>query len=303
MTQQASYLRRESSSASGKDTPVYPLDERHQRYISRAALGALYQELSAYPKPGLVSFVDSGSHRDMDASTFVRSLFSLKDYFGEIASEGSRGVSFGELQYAGLEAEARMLRATGNVNTHRGAIFSLGLLAAAAGSLGVDDKPLDEGLLGRVVRKLWRDDILLAAPREPCSHGTLVARMYGAVGAREEAAAGFPHVFNSGLPALEKALIRGVDFHEAVIQAFFSLMAVVPDNNLLFRAGEDGLAYAQDAAKSFLERGGVYRQDWQLYAGIIHHQFVAHRLSPGGSADLLAATLFVHRLRTSFRDL
>lgn len=281
---------------------VFLADNQTAQLIARAAINALHQELCAYPKPGLVSLVDSGSHQDMDASTFMTSMSSLRTYFQEIALAGMRNAGFDELRRFGLEAESRMLRATKNINTHRGAIFTLGLLAAGAGFLISVGQPLEGHILSHVVRERWGKEILLSAPRKPCSHGTLVASQYGVAGAREEAAAGFPHVFNLGVPALQKSLLKGVDFHSAIIQSFFSLMAVLPDNNLLFRGGEEGLLCAQVAAQSFLTEGGVYRENWQECARHIHHEFVARHLSPGGSADLLAATLFVHPLQVTLRN-
>jgi triphosphoribosyl-dephospho-CoA synthase len=254
--------------------------------------------LCAYPKPGLVSLVDSGSHADMDASTFLRSLSSLRGYFREIAMAGMGNAGLDELRRSGCEAESRMLKATGNINTHRGAIFTLGLLAAAAGHLVSRCESVKGDSLSHVVRERWSDEILLSARRDPCSHGTLVGVRYGVAGAREEAAAGFPHVFNVGLPILGDSLSKGVDYDAALIQTFFGLMAVLADNNLLFRGGEQGLACAQAAARSFLEGGGVYRNNWQDHARTIHHEFIARNLSPGGSADLLAASLFVHSLES-----
>jgi triphosphoribosyl-dephospho-CoA synthase len=281
---------------------LFLADNQTAQLIARAASDALFQELCAYPKPGLVSLIDSGSHQDMDASTFMTSMSSLRTYFQEIALAGMGNAGFDELRRFGLEAESRMLRATKNINTHRGAIFTLGLLAAAAGFLISRSQPLEGHILSHVVRERWGNDILLSTPRKPCSHGTLVASHYGVAGARQGAAAGFPHVFNTGLPTLQESLLTGVNFDYAMIQTFFSLMAVLPDNNLLFRGGEEGLSYAQVAARSFLDKSGVYRRDWQECARHIHHEFVARRLSPGGSADLLAATLFVHRLQVTLRN-
>jgi len=249
-----------------------------------------------------VSLIDSGSHQDMDASTFMASLFSLRVYFQEMAFAGMGNAGFDQLRRFGLEAEFHMLKATKNINTHRGAIFTLGLLAAAAGFLTSLRQSLEGDILGQVVHDRWGEDILRSAPPEPCSHGTLVASLYGVAGARQEAAAGFPRVFNTGLPVLQGSLSTGVDLCFAMVQTFFTLMAVLPDNNLLFRGGEQGLSYAQVAARTFLDSGGVYQNNWQGCARQIHHEFVARRLSPGGSADLLAATLFVHRLQATLTD-
>jgi len=91
--------------------------------LARSAVRALYAEVALEPKPGLVSFRDNGSHTDMTAATFLHSLFALRHYFGHIAQAGFEGADFGHLQALGLAAEARMLRATGGVNTHRGAVF------------------------------------------------------------------------------------------------------------------------------------------------------------------------------------
>ena len=102
--------------------------------IGRAATLALHDELALSPKPGLVTLVDNGSHHDMDAHTFMRSLFALRGYFVRIAEAGHAGAAFADLERCGIAAEARMLAATRGINTHRGAIFMLGLLCAAAGA-------------------------------------------------------------------------------------------------------------------------------------------------------------------------
>ena len=264
--------------------------------IGRAAVGALYRELVAYPKPGLVSLVDNGSHIDMDAQTFMRSLFALRHYFCAITAVGLSAPPFSLLQALGRAAEARMLKATQGVNTHRGAIFSLGLLAAAAGLLRTAGRPATGPALSEVIRDHWGQAILDSGNTASPSHGSLVAHRYGVGGARIEAASGFPHLFQIGLPALQQALARTGDLEAASVHCFFSLMAVVPDTNLLYRAGEGGLTFAHAAAQYFLDKGGVEQVGWQRQALSIHQAFVSRRLSPGGSADLLTATLFVHRV-------
>ena len=276
------------------------MNKRLTQQIASAALNALYQELRAYPKPGLVSLVDNGSHRDMDATTFMRSLFSLRNYFKDLALAGILQHRFGELQRLGIAAEARMMKATKNVNTHRGAIYTLGILAAAIGHLRSSGQLLEGQAISSFVRERWGEDILLSVPDKPCSHGTIVVSQYAVPGARQEAINGFPHVFNIGLPSLQESLSKGADFHSAVIQTFFNIVAVLPDTNLLYRGGERGLSYARDSAQSFLDDGGVYRKDWHEHAITIHHEFTIQRLSPGGSADVLAASIFVHRLQKTF---
>jgi triphosphoribosyl-dephospho-CoA synthase len=266
--------------------------------IGRHAVQSLHQELAAYPKPGLVSPVDNGSHADMDASLFFRSLFSLRGYFREIASAGMRKVDFAELKQLGIKAETRMMTATGGVNTHRGAIFNLGLLAAAAGALKADGLSLQQGAIGAKVRLTWGNAIISHGKKLPrSSHGSLVASRYAVGGALQEASAGFPHVYGVGLPALQDCLAGGVSMNSAVVQCLFHLMAILPDTNLLYRGGEDGLKFAQESAQTFLAAGGVYHPEWRSRAVAVHRHFIEMNLSPGGSADLLAASLFVHRLQ------
>ncbi len=275
-----------------------PAHDMH-RVIGLLALDAMRDELRCYPKPGLVSPVDNGSHADMDADLFLRSLLALQDYFPAIAAAGAEDASFARLQALGLTAENDMLRATGGVNTHRGAIFCLGLLAAAAGRRLARGERLTARALGTTVNNQWGKAILAAArttDRCPNSHGSRMAQRYGLGGARAEAAAGFPHVFDVGLPALRQALRQTADDERAKVQCFFSLMAVLPDTNLLYRGGPAGLAFARHAALGFLAAGGIHHPAWRARARALHAQFMRRRLSPGGSADLLAATLFVHHL-------
>lgn len=267
--------------------------------IGRAAVRALYAELALHPKPGLVSPLDSGSHDDMDMKTFMRSLFALRGYYRDIAACGAAGADFAALQALGITAERRMLAATGGVNTHRGAVFGLGLLAAAAGRLRRTGKPLGGRALGDTVAMLWGDDILAAAPCAPDSNGARATRRYGANGARQEAAAGFPTLFAVALPVLTRTAADLGCAERAMVQTLFALMARLDDTNLLHRGGPAGLAFVQALARRFLDRGGVFRADWRTEALALHHSFVARRLSPGGSADMLAAACFVQSQQTT----
>ena len=170
--------------------------------IAASAVHCLLLELETWPKPGLVSHVDPGSHDDMDADTFRISAAAIAPYFHALADAGAGGCGMGRLRVIGLDAEAAMLAATSGVNTHRGAIFGLGLLCAAAGARagGRVDPALS---LGAAVSRLWGDGIL-DGPVLLHSHGSNARRRFGAGGARMEAAQGFPSVYEVGLPALRK---------------------------------------------------------------------------------------------------
>jgi triphosphoribosyl-dephospho-CoA synthase len=124
----------------------------------------------------------------------------------------------------------------------------------------------------------------------------VVARRYGSGGARAEAAAGFPAAREVGLPAYRAALLATGDGERAAVQALFALIAELDDTNLLWRGGPDGLACGRRLAAGFLVAGGVLADDWRERAAIVDREFIARRLSPGGSADLLGVTLFLAEL-------
>jgi triphosphoribosyl-dephospho-CoA synthase len=232
------------------------------------------------------------------------------------------------LRRIGLAAESAMRDATGGVNTHRGAIFGLGLLCAAAGATGLAPRtprpdpvpPLtrdlilrgreaasDEacggealdapappiGPLGALIRARYAEGILdgpvlLHAP------GARARRRHGIGGAPAEAAAGFPTLYGIGLPALRRGRRwRPEDTEAARVEACLALIAHLEDTNLLHRGGPEGYAFARAEAARFLAGGGVARADWRARAEHLHRAFVARNLSPGGAADLLAMTLFV----------
>lgn len=262
--------------------------------IADLAHAALIDELETWPKPGLVSPVDSGSHTDMDADTLRCSAASIRPFFAELAVAGARGADMNSLRLIGLRAEAAMLAATGGVNAHRGAIFSLGLICAGAGAAG--DAPFSAEARAEAVGRLWGGAIA-RAPTSATSHGGRAARRYGVGGASAEAAAGFPTIRAVGLPALRLGRARASGDPEAArVQCFFALLAIVDDTNLLHRGGADGLAGARAAAAAFLDAGGIAAPGWRDRAVGIHRDFVAARLSPGGCADLLATTLFLDAL-------
>jgi triphosphoribosyl-dephospho-CoA synthase len=262
-------------------------------WIGEVACACLQQEAATYPKPGLVSHVDSGAHRDMDCAMLIRSALALAPYFGELAVAGGRGATMNQLRIIGIAAEAAMLEATAGTNTHRGAIFGLGLLCAAAGArvaFGLTQS------LGELVAERWGEAVL-AGPIPLHSHGAVAGRRYGAGGARLEASLGSPSVYTIALPALQigRCLVPN-DEEAARVQACMTLIANVTDTNLLHRGGPDGLVFAQTQTRAFLAAGGVGQRDWRAHAATIHLAFAERNLSPGGCADLLAMALFVDQM-------
>ncbi len=263
--------------------------------IVHAAIASLHAELALSPKPGLVCSDDRGSHDDMDATTMMKSIVALRRGFKEMVYAAMSDAPFARLQEIGMATERAMLRATEGVNTHRGAIFNIGLLAAAIAHCMANDLAVTTANVRDTICNLWGRHID-SAPADLASHGSSVTARYGAGGARREAANGFPTVFASLWPALLDAWDRGLDQRRARVHVLMTSIATTTDTNLLYRGGTEGLAFAQRAARDFLDRGGVADAAWESELRAIGRAFVARKLSPGGSADLLAATLFVDRL-------
>jgi triphosphoribosyl-dephospho-CoA synthase len=268
--------------------------------IGHAAALALYDELALSPKPGLVTLTDSGSHSDMDAQTFMRSLFALRGYFVRIAALGASGAPFTALERCGVDAEARMLSATGGVNTHRGAIFMLGLLCAAAGAtIATGVAPTPQGLRSNLLAN-WGEALAARARRPASLPGGVAARRFGLRSASVEAALGFPALFETAVPALRDATARGLAPRLARLDTLFHVIAVLDDSNLAHRGGLEGLRHAQALARQFVAGGGAARGDCVPAANAIGEQFIRRRLSPGGSADTLSAACWMARIGALF---
>jgi triphosphoribosyl-dephospho-CoA synthase len=278
---------------------IAPVDA-DPRQLGRLAIASLHAELVCAPKPGLVTPFDTGSHDDMDAATFMRSLFSLRGYFAAIAQAGAAQTEFGRLRQLGIAAESAMGRATGGINTHRGAIFSLGLLVTAAASLRAQRKPTRAEAVCSEVASCWGASIL-AAPVDRASHGQRAAHQHGAQGARGEAARGFPSLRTIAVPTLRRALDTTTDGNAAMAETLMTLVASTEDTNLLHRGGALGLAYARRRSREFLDEGGIHARGWQARLASIGREFKSRRLSPGGSADLLACAWFLVRLEHADR--
>jgi len=261
--------------------------------LGRLAIASLHAELACAPKPGLVTPWSRGSHTDMDAGTFLRSLFAVRGYFVAIADAGQRDAPFAVLRALGVRAEQAMLQATGGINTHRGAIFSLGLLVAQAARLREQTGHTPRGVeICQAVRE-WAP-ALLSAPLDQTSPGQRARVRHAVPGVREQAAAGYPILHEVALPTLQQALRRTGEREAALVQTLMTLVATVTDLNLLHRGGAQGLAFAQQQARAFLAAGGTCAPDWRQRMGVICTGFEHRRLSPGGSADLLACAWFLH---------
>ena len=270
--------------------------------IDALACEALRQEVALEHKPGLVCPSRNGSHADMNCETFHASIEALRGYFGDCFMAGFNGQEFRGLQRLGLAAEKAMFMATKGVNTHKGAIFLMGLLAAASGLQMRECSGFEPLGLGRLVAAQWGANILLAGVQAggqadtQLTHGRQAKSVFGLPGAREQALQGFPVLFSTTAPQLRWALCAGFSPEQARLHALVCSIGKLPDTNLAHRGGLKGLQWAQNRVNQFLADGGVFAQGWVERAEQLCGQFEARWLSPGGSADLLSAALFVQAL-------
>ncbi len=277
---------------------------RDAERIAAQALRALLYEVCATPKPGLVDRANRGSHADMDIFTFVDSAAALLPYLrravalgqetaGEEASE-----TFRRLRREGLRAEREMFDATRGVNTHKGAIFSLGTACAAAGRLWTVERPFAEAEAilaecSRMSAEAVEGDLSAIRSGEADTAGQRLYRELGLRGIRGELADGLPSVADVALPALREALSRGATLERAGCYALLRLIARVGDTNLHARGGAGGQRWAAEAAAKLTD-GGRIPGEAELQA--LDAEFIARNLSPGGCADLLAIAYFLRFL-------
>jgi triphosphoribosyl-dephospho-CoA synthase len=197
-----------------------------------------------------------------------------------------------ELGATGRKAERAMFLATGGTNTHRGAIWALGLLVAAA-SQTKDLNPVRVAVLAGSIARLPD----LVRP-ELVSHGDVVRERYGLVGARGEARRDFPHVVRVGIPALRAARVAGKSETASRLFSLLSIMVELDDTCVLYRSGLEGGEAVKAGAKAVLAVGGPGSQEGDAALRRFDRKLLEKRISPGGCADLLAASLFLDCLES-----
>lgn len=276
-------------------------------WIAAKAVESLIDEVRTTPKPGLVDRRNSGSHTDMDMAHFAASAKALEPYFTECVRIGQDTQqlppqdTFPLLRQAGLRAEQVMYQATGGVNTHKGAIYTMGILCGSLGRLWTAEHPIGEvdGILSQcalITEDAARADLSSA---DDTTAGQRLYRKYGLTGIRGEAAAGFPSIARISLPVFQRGLNSGLSSNDAGIVALLHLIARVEDTNLYHRGGPEGAVYAASAAKTLLTQTSLPNLE-QLEE--LDNAFILRNLSPGGCADLLAATYFLHALTTPLKE-
>ena len=271
------------------------------RDIGRLALESMLVEVSVTPKPGLVDRNNSGAHSDMGFFTFLKSAAGLRNAFDSFALAGSQADSpssmFTSLRKIGIEAELDMFTATGGINTHKGEIFSLGVISGCAGYLSHHGQVITPesvlNIAGVVCAGLCEADFAETRnkPRESLTKGERAYVDHGVIGIRGEAEAGYPSVMDSGLPALTHYLAEGLSMNDALAFTLIHIMAVSCDTNIISRHDLATAHEVMNTAKSLISEGLTLEKLHSLDA-----EFISRNISPSGSADLLAVTYFIYSL-------
>ncbi|MEN4907520.1 triphosphoribosyl-dephospho-CoA synthase CitG [Rahnella bonaserana] len=255
--------------------------------IATLAADALRSEVWLTPKPGLVDSINNGSHSDMDLPLFLRSIDAITPWLHQFYALGqqdflqSRQAMLMRIRPTGIACEQAMFCATQGVNTHKGGIFSLGLLCTAAGRIHVRRQPLTRRGMCHEVAAMTQGLIEreLQSCRQPVTAGERLFVTYGMTGARGEAQSGFLTLRRHVLPYWYDEN----NTERRSLNALLRLMAYNPDTNLVSRGGLNGLYFVQNYARRLLKKGWQ-KEDLQE----MDRQLIARHLSPGGSADLLA---------------
>ncbi len=254
--------------------------------VAHLATRALTAELDTTPKPGLVDRHDNGAHRDMDYQLMAESISTLHPYFVKLALLAADGTlpSAAKVREVGIEAERAMLQATHGINTHRGALFSLGLAVVAATSIAVKGNP---AIGAPEMQKSMQQTIAtlasgFTAPQG--THGAEAQKKQRAKGAMAMARDGYADLFGHWLP-----FRRSVDGDaHALHKTLLRIMQDLDDTNILHRTDGATLAWVKGEARAALDDFSVER------AKSLNREFIDRGISPGGSADMLALTEFVH---------
>ena len=294
------------------------LDANHQEYLSEisnqlADLGieALINEVSAWPKPGLVDPVEHGAHPDMDYFLFVKSSISMRPYLKKCALAGLNFDNhfplfelFNEIREFGKVAESEMLKVTAGINTHKGAIFSLGIVTAAVG-FNLQYHQLNNENLQHTIKKmlvnLINEDLKNKKnDGQSQTAGIQQYQEYGLGGVRSEAAAGYPVVFDYGLPAFNS--YQDLNLNDRLVMTLMVIARYTTDSTLIKRASSpEIIVWKNRQLDDFFVKGGISEKKGRDFILKLQATFSENKLSLGGCADLLIITVFIAKVKGRFQ--
>lgn len=280
------------------------INEKAAFSFAELAAKSLLYEVSATPKPGLVDRDNTGAHRDMDFYTFIESTTALTEVFYRCTYAGltleDRSINLLDyIRPIGLEGERKMFQATAGVNTHKGLIFSLGLICFACGLLTNEmGRPSVQAVV-ETVRGITADissnELEGVRDKNNTTNGEIIYRRFGIKGIRGEVEKGFPTVCKYGLPVLLKLTEKqDLNWNDCLVHVLLSIMTAAEDTNVIARHGLNTLDFVRREAMSALKLGGMKTSAGKEKIKKMDEEFINKNISPGGSADLLAVTIMFY---------
>lgn len=279
--------------------------EKYAHGIAAAAQKAILYEAIAAPKPGLVDRFGQGSHNDMDIFTFMSSASSIYKGMYDCVHAGLMGredgpVLLDKIRPLGVACEYDMMMATNGVNTHKGIIFSLGIVCAATGVLyrqGHMESIKAEDICSSVASMcsgIVEKELGRVSSKKSLTHGEILFKEYGITGIRGEVQGGLRTVLEKGIPVLRSHELRErLNINDLMLHTLMNIMTCCNDTNVVIRGGLEGLQLVQNAAKEFMASGGMLSESGRDRLHEMDRLFIEKNLSPGGSADLLSLSLFL----------
>ena len=275
----------------------------NNKNIATLATKALLYEVSISPKAGLVSRLSNGSHKDMNIYTFINSSLALHNYFLNCFDYGQEKLFscpnfFKDLREVGKVAEKEMYVATKGINTHKGTIFSMGILLAVLSVHLKENKEIDLKVLSEKIKEMCKPLLNELEDADNIStYGEKAYKEYHLTGARGLAISGYEIVLLDGINKL-KNFCKTLDFETACILLLFYYMSVLDDTNIVNRANIATLKEVQILSKELFEENKktLEKESIKNSMSKLNDIFIEKNISAGGSADLLILTIFIHLL-------
>ena len=277
----ATSLRRALDKGNLKEAMEYIPETSVPYLVADLAERALRMELDTTPKPGLVDKLDNGAHKDMDYALMSKSISALRPYLTRLAVESAKDMDPAKIKGIGIEAEKAMLKATGGVNTHKGALFCIGLSVAVASNLASRTGSVQAYSFKELVSRIASE-----IPLAQGTHGAEAKRSFKVGGALENARRAYQDLFVDWLPYYRSLECDPYRCHKTLLH----IMTTLDDTNILHRRGAEGLARAKSEAAMLL-------QDFsETKMSSLNKDFIRENISPGGSADMLSLTIFINNI-------
>ena len=278
--------------------------EMNNKEVAKLATKALLYEVSISPKAGLVSRLSNGSHRDMDFYTFIDSALSLSKYFSECFIYGQKNNFyspnfFKNLRDLGKKAEKEMYEATNGINTHKGTIFSMGILISVLASYFKETDEIDLKILSQKIKTMCSSLIdELENINNFSTYGEKAFKNYYLTGARGLALSGYDIVLLDGINKL-KEFTKSLDFETSCILLLFYYISLLDDTNIVNRTNFETLKEIQILCKNLYEENvkSLSKEKIRNEMSKLNDIFIEKNISAGGSADLLILTIFIYFIK------